>query len=165
MGSHIKLLVDQEMSVRQIQDYLLKNRTEFFTLIEKSSCRKWSKWVKDNSIHVFPCVCPEREVDCIFIETYFELTKVLEVLEKEERCIHELKIYQEIKHNTPAVFEWIIANESFFYEINTFKAELDIKSVNNESITIKLNPVEFESILELKEVYYEHYCTEEFENY
>ncbi len=72
-----------KLSIHHINWWLMKYEDEFYNAIPKSECRKWSKWIDDNSIHIFPCVCPTREQDCIFIELYFELLKVSELEEQE----------------------------------------------------------------------------------
>ncbi len=68
-------------SIHHINWWLMKYEEEFYNAIPKSECRKWSKWVDDNSIHVFPCVCPTREQDCVFIEAFHKSQCVCGLLE------------------------------------------------------------------------------------
>ena len=53
----------------------MKYETEFHNSINSSNCRKWYKWL-NNQEKPFPCVCSIRENDCVFIELYYELSKI-----------------------------------------------------------------------------------------
>src|SRR5690606_41564593 len=76
-------------SIHHINWWLMKYEAEFYEAILKSNCGKWSKGVRDYSIHVYPCVCPTRQQDSIFFELYFELLKT-SALEKNEAYVEKL---------------------------------------------------------------------------
>ena len=54
---------------------LSKYKKHFKYIVVENECRKWFKWVTRNETP-FPCVCLLRNEDCIFAETYYELSKV-----------------------------------------------------------------------------------------
>lgn len=75
--NHIKELINIApiLSVNHIQWWLMKHESEFHNSINSSSCRKWDKWLIRNE-KPFPCACSSRENDCVFIELYYELSKI-----------------------------------------------------------------------------------------
>src|SRR5690554_3509163 len=104
----------QSVSIHHINWWLMKYETEFYDAIPKSDCGKWSKWVKDNTIHVFPCVCPIRVQDCIFIELYFELLRISELETKEVHFGRVLEEYTKIAHNEDAISLWLEKYQSIW---------------------------------------------------
>jgi hypothetical protein len=110
-------------------------------------------------------VCPIRNEDCIFAETYYKFSNVLEISKMEERCAIELTIYQQIKHNKFAIFEWIKANEELLETIIYFSTTIKINSSPERSKVLTLNPLDFENILKLQEVFTEYYYSDDFQNY
>ncbi|WP_033959942.1 hypothetical protein [Psychroserpens jangbogonensis] len=94
-------------SIHHINWWLMKYEAEFYEAISKSNCGKWSKWVRDNSIHVFPCACPTREQECIFIELYFELLKVSELEPKEIFFEKIMKEYKIVQHDEDEINLWL----------------------------------------------------------
>lgn len=153
------------LSINLIQIWLKENTSKFYCSIESTNCRKWSKWTKDNSNIPYPCVCPVRNEDCIFAETYYKFSNVLEISKMEERCAIELTIYQQIKHNKFAIFEWIKANEELLETIIYFSTTIKINSSPERSKVLTLNPLDFENILKLQEVFTEYYYSDDFQNY
>lgn len=157
--------INEQISIIKVKNWLKEYQYVFFQSIQKTSCRKWSKWLNDNSIHLYPCVCPVRNEDCIFVETYFELSKVIEISKMEERCEIELTKYQQIQHNKSAIFEWIKANEGLLEKIIYFSTIIKINSNKEENINVKLNPVHFKNILHLQSIFQTHYYSEQYKNY
>lgn len=157
--------LDNPISINEIKNWLQENNSNFHNSIEKTPCRKWSKWLNDNSTHLYPCVCPIRNEDCIFAETYYKFSNVLEISKMEERCAIELTIYQQIKHNKFAIFEWIKANEELLETIIYFSTTIKINSSPERSKVLTLNPLDFENILKLQEVFTEYYYSDDFQNY
>ena len=156
--------LDNPISINEIKNWLQENNSNFHNSIEKTPCRKWSKWLNDNSTHLYPCVCPIRNEDCIFAETYYKFSNVLEISKMEERCAIELTIYQQIKHNKFAIFEWIKANEELLETIIYFSTTIKINSSPERSKVLTLNPLDFENILKLQEVFTEYYYSDDFQN-
>lgn len=157
--------LNNPISINEIKNWLQENNSNFHNSIEKTPCRKWSKWLNDNSTHLYPCVCPIRNEDCIFAETYYKFSNVLEISKMEERCAIELTIYQQIKHNKFAIFEWIKANEELLETIIYFSTTIKINSNKEENINVKLNPVHFKNILHLQSIFQTHYYSEQYKNY
>ncbi|WP_452221428.1 hypothetical protein [Lacinutrix salivirga] len=143
-----------EYSIHHINWWLIKYEDDFYNAIPKSNCRKWTKWIRDNSIHVFPCVCPIREQDCIFIEMYFELLKASE-LEKKEVHFEKLVIeYNVIKNNETDVSLWLEKYESI-WQNSHFNKIIRIKTSTTPytKIEIPLSNQEFKNIRAFKKLY------------
>lgn len=149
-----QLPTNQTLEVNYIKTWLADNQNYFHFLINESNCRKWSKWVEDNSTHIYPCVCPIREHDCIFIETYYELEKVLE-LHKREDCFKLIVCeYNLIKNDSIVIKEWIekhlkVDEELFFKPIIEIKTQL----YPYKSLQIKLNTEDFKNIIEFQNIF------------
>lgn len=157
--------INEQISIIKVKNWLKEYQHVFFQSTKKTPCKKWSKWLNDNSIHLYPCVCPVRNEDCIFVETYFELSRVIEIFKMEEKCEIELSIYLQIKHNKFAIFEWIKANEGLLEKIIYFSTTIKINSSPERSKVLTLNPLDFENILKLQEVFIEYYYSDELKNY
>lgn len=157
--------LDNPISINEIKNWLQENNSNFHNSIEKTPCRKWSKWLNDNSTHLYPCVCPIRNEDCIFAETYYKFSNVLEISKMEERCEIELTIYQQIRHNKLAVFEWMKANKELLEKIIYFSTTIKINSNPEKPKVLRLKPHEFENILKLQKVFTENYFSGDFQNY
>lgn len=151
------------VSIHRINSWLIKYKDEFDDAISKSNCGKWSKWVRDNSIHVFPCACPSREQDCIFIEMYFKLLKVIELNKREGYYAEQLVIFYSLKNNKDSVIEWVRDNESTFkalkykLKIDSIGVVIDV-GVNNHNerykrIIVRVSKEEFIHTLEFKRIF------------
>jgi len=153
-------------SIHHINWWLMKYEEEFYNAIPKSNCGKWSKWVRDNSIHVFPCVCPTREQDCIFIEMYFELLKTSE-LEKNEVYFEKLvEEYNVIKNSETEVSLWLDKYESV-WQNSHFDEIIRIKTSTTPytKIEIPLSNEEFKNISAFKKLYSRCYYSKEVNNH
>lgn len=63
------------VEMNHILSWLVENENYCKYLINESNCRKWIKWL-NNEEKPFPCVCPIKERDCVFIELFYELKKI-----------------------------------------------------------------------------------------
>lgn len=52
--------------------WLFKYEGVFKKAINNSECAKWRKWYFNNE-KPYPCVCPKREEECLFIDIYKNL--------------------------------------------------------------------------------------------
>jgi hypothetical protein len=148
----------KSVSIHHINWWLMKYEDDFYNAIPKSNCGKWSKWVKDNSIHVFPCACSTREQDCIFIELYFELLKASELEEKEvyfEKLVEE---YRLVKYSEHGISMWLEKYESLWQKTR-FDDIIRIKIINEPytKIQIQLNADDFKNIATFKKLYAKRY--------
>ena len=73
----------QPLELPQIFCWLRKYEKIYQKAVIKSNCRKWHKWSYKGE-KPFPCVCPSGDEDCVFIETYYELAKLLTLHEHEK---------------------------------------------------------------------------------
>lgn len=64
------------LKLNHIHLWLLKHEEEFYKAIELTSCKKWDKWL-ERCDRPLPCCCPTRESECIFIEFYYDLDKII----------------------------------------------------------------------------------------
>lgn len=160
------LAIDSVHNKHQINRWLKMYEKEFYIAIEQTECRKWSKWVRDSNTHLFPCVCPLRVEDCIFIETYFELKLAVDLIEKDDYFKKLLKSYHLIKHNKNAVFEWVKANEdvgsNLFF---TGKVEVKLSQELYDKLVISMDVAEFENLLAFNKIFNTNYYSKEFEKY
>ena len=148
-----QLPTNQTLEVNSIKTWLADNQNYFHFLINESSCRKWSKWVEDKSTHIYPCVCPIREQECIFIEAYYELEKVIELHKRENYFKQLVSEYNLIKNDAGALRKWIakyqkIDEELFFKPI----IEIKIQSNPSRSLMIKLRKEDFKSLIEFQKI-------------
>jgi len=142
------------VSIHHINWWLMKYESDFYDAIPESECGKWSKWVRDNSINVFPCVCPKREQDCIFIELYFEILRVSELEEKEVYFEKILEEYQKAEYNEYAIAIWLKKYQTI-YENSRFDEVIRIKLTTEPytKIEILLSHEEFKCLRAFKKMY------------
>ena len=155
------------INLENIQNWLISNNNKLNDSISTTECYKWTKWQKDNSIHVFPCVCPTRNNECIFIETYYEVQKAFLLIQKEQEYLQALEQYHKIKHNKNAVFEWVKYYKPLGTELLHFNPIIKIK-IKQETYEVKqivLPESELLNLLKFKDIFTEHYCSDEYENY
>ena len=155
------------ISIQELQDnhplkvehtisWLAENENYFYFLINESNCRKWSKWVEDKTIQILPCCCPVREQDCILIETYYKLEKIVELHNNENYFKAIIQDYKIIAKNKEQVSEWykkyqnIASKLAFDTEISIM---LELKQYKNE--IIQLNENEFKNTIELQNIFNE----------
>ncbi|WP_299398682.1 hypothetical protein [uncultured Gelidibacter sp.] len=153
------------MSIHHINWWLLKYEDYFYKAISESECGKWSKWIKDNSIHVFPCACAIREQDCIFIELYHQLLEVSELNKREEFYSEQLIRFSSHKLKKESVIEWVRDNRSYYQEIR-YKLEfdsvgivIDVRVSNHDDtykvMLVKIDKHDFMHAIEFKRIFEE----------
>lgn len=64
------------LKIYDIHMWLIKYEKRFLNVINSTSCGKWHRWFI-NKEQPFPCCCPIRETECLFVELYYELAKVI----------------------------------------------------------------------------------------
>ena len=156
---------NQPLKVEYLKTWLTENENYFYFLINESNCGKWSKWVKDKSILLFPCCCPIREQDCIFIETYYTLEKIVELHNKEDYFKAIIQDYKIIENSTEQVLEWYKKYQNLSYKI-AYSTEISIKLELEPYITVTLKIVEdeFENVMEFKRIIHKIYLEQDDEN-
>ncbi len=160
------LKMNSFISIHHINWWLMKYEAEFYEAISKSNCGKWSKWVRDNSIHVFPCACPIREQDCIFIEMYFELLKASKLEKKEVHFEKLVDEYNVIKNNETEVTLWLEKYESI-WQNSHYDEIIRIKTSTTPytKVEIPLSNEEFKNIRAFKKLYSRCYYSKEINNH
>ena len=166
-SNYIKELISSNsvLKINHIQGWLVKYEDEYRKAIGSTECRKWARYLMIGE-KPFPCVCPTRVEDCIFIELYYELSNVLQIMLQDEVYKNALKPYDTIKHNKNAVFEWVKANENIGRFLS-FKGKIQI-TLNNEPykiLEIALDNSECENVLKFKNIFSSNYYSKEYENY
>ncbi|MEZ4801147.1 MAG: hypothetical protein R2797_00125 [Gelidibacter sp.] len=150
-----------------LQTWLGLNKTKLNQSIFKTKCAKWKKWQEESSLHIFPCACPVRNPECIFIETYYKLENALEIMRNEAVYTEALNSYQRIRDNADAVIEWARAYESLGLGILHFEPNILI-TVQAEPylyISTELPTNDISQLLKFKEIFTECYYSEQYENY
>ncbi len=150
----VNLEIKPSLSIHQINWWLMKYEDEFYDAISKSECGKWSKWVKNNSIHVFPCACPTREQDCIFIELYFELLKVSKLEANELFFESIMDEYNSIQNEEFALRLWLEKYKATFADLKF--VEIIIVKLTTEpytKIAVELNEDDFRNIILFQKTY------------
>lgn len=149
----LELLKYQPIKVEYIKTWLAENENYFYFLINESNCRKWSKWVEDKSTHILPCCCPIREEECIFIETYYKLGKIVELHQKEEYFNLLVTEYKLIRDNKIAVLDWFKIHQNVASEL-VFETNISVmlELEPYKPLKIKLNENEFKYIIEFQKI-------------
>ena len=144
------------IEIEKIKTWLLNYQNQFYLSINKTNCRKWSKWVEDKTAHILPCCCPIREQDCIFIETYYKLQEIVEQYSKEDHFKAIVLGYKQIENNKIEVAKWFKKYQNIALEL-AFETEisimLELKPYKNK--IIQLNENEFKSIIEFQTIFNE----------
>jgi len=155
------------MNIEGLGSWLISHENRLKESIIKTDCYKWTRWQEDNSTHIFPCVCPNRNPECIFIETYYEVQKAYYLIQKEQDYLEALEQYYKIKHNKSAVLEWAKYYEYLGKDILAFNPVIKIK-IQKEPYKVKqivLPKKEMKYLLKFKEIFAEYYYSSEYENY
>lgn len=157
------------LKVIDIEKWLVENRVLLNKAIEDTSCHKWKKWKTDNNLHIFPCIthlCLPLNVECRFIEFYKKLQDFIQTIRTEDFYNNQLEIYERLKHNQNAVFEWIIDIKKYGNELTLIKNEICFNDENDKKyLTFKIDKTELQNLWKFKEIYDENYYSIEFENY
>lgn len=167
----IKRLKSNEMplDINLIMSWLENNKNKLNKAIDISVCHKWKKWRIDTSLHIFPCIpsaCGLRNEECRFVEFYKLLLHYVQTIRSEEFYKKQIEIYQEIKHNKEAIFEWIIDIKEYGNELIFIKKEINFKDENNKNlISFEMNYEKNSNLWKFKNIYQEYNYSLEFENY
>lgn len=146
----------QPLKAEQIKTWLVENENYFNFLISQSSCNKWSIWLEDKSTHMYPCVCSNREQNCIFIETYYQLDRVIQLNQKEEYFKILIQEYQQISSDKIALSEWFNKYKKLASELaydTEISIMLELEPYKTSKIT--LNENEFKNIIEFQNIFNE----------
>lgn len=167
----IKLLQSHNkfIDTNSIKDWLKGNKNTLKNAIENTSCHKWKKWERDNSLHIFPCIthlCVNRNEECRFIEFYKLLMTYINVIREDDFYKNLLEVHNNIKHNQNAVFEWIIDIEKYGKELVLINDEVFFKDEKNKNlILLKIDKRELRNLWIFKKIYEKNYYSLDFENY
>ncbi len=159
---YLEVLVkdNSTLKISAIQDWLEEYENYFKFLIGETSCRKWSKWLEDKSTHIFPCICKLREASCVFIETYYELQKIIDLYYRQEKIAEVLKEFDQIKNNPDLEFEWV---EKYAEIADFFNGKLEIKGEDEKLISFEFDEDEFYTAILFEDIVMEIYITDEYQ--
>ena len=148
------------LKVQHIKSWLFEYENYFKFLIGETGCRKWSKWLEDKSTHIFPCVCKIREESCVFIETYYELEKIMDLYHRQEKIAEVLKEFDQIKNNPDLEFEWV---EKYVDIADFFNGKLQIRREDDKLINFEFDEDEFYTAILFEDIVKEIYITDEYQ--
>lgn len=151
-----ELQKNQPLKVKQIKTWLVENENYVNFLISETNCRKWVEWLQEKSTHIYPCICSNREQNCIFIETYYQLDRVIKLHQKEEYFNILVQEYKQISSDEIALSEWFNKNKKLASEL-AFDTEISIMLELEPYKTSKiiLNEIEFKNIIEFQNIFNE----------
>lgn len=151
-----ELQKNQPLKVKQIKTWLVENENYVNFLISETNCRKWVEWLQEKSTHIYPCICSNREQNCIFIETYYQLDRVIKLHQKEEYFNILVQEYKQISSDEIALSEWFNKNKKLASEL-AFDTEISIMLELEPYKTSKiiLNENEFKNIIEFQNIFNE----------
>lgn len=151
-----ELQKNQPLKVKQIKTWLVENEHYVNFLISETNCRKWVEWLQEKSTHIYPCICYNREQNCIFIETYYQLDRVIKLHQKEEYFNILVQEYKQISSDEIALSEWFNKNKKLASEL-AFDTEISIMLELEPYKTSKiiLNENEFKNIIEFQNIFNE----------
>lgn len=143
-------------NISEIKSWLTDNSEKIKLDISNSNCNKWENWLEDKSTHIYPCICSKREQDCIFIETYYQLDRVIQLHQKEEYFNILVQEYKQIASDNVATSEWFKTHKKLASEI-AFDTEISIMLELEPYKTSKiiLNENEFKNIIEFQNIFNE----------
>ncbi|WP_396189020.1 hypothetical protein [Flavobacterium sp.] len=143
-------------NISEIKSWLNDNSEKIKLEISNSKCNKWENWLEDKSTHIYPCVCSKREQDCIFIETYYQLDRVIQLHQKEEYFKNLVQEYKQIASDNVATSEWFKKHKKLVSE-TAFDTEISIMHEIEpyRTLKIKLNENEFKNIIEFQNIFNE----------
>lgn len=159
---------NQNLEIEQITTWLDEYENYFYFLINETNCRKWSRWQDDKTSHILPCCCPKREEDCIFIELYYELNKLIQLHKKEAYFKNLVDELNQLKNDKTSVIDWVIKARNVYKtdlkylypDSYSFCASTRISDNSDESSPyqvyhVKIKREEFKYALEIKEIFEE----------
>lgn len=143
-------------NISEIKSWLTDNSEKIKLDISNSKCNKWENWLEDKSKHIYPCICSKREQDCMFIETYYKLDRVIQLHQKEEYFKTLLQEYKQIASDNVATSEWLMKHKKLVSE-TAFDTEISImlEIEPYKTSKIKLNENEFKNIIEFQKIFNE----------
>lgn len=149
-------MIKSNLNISEIKSWLTDNSEKIKLDISNSNCNKWENWLEDKSTHIYPCICSKREQDCIFIETYYQLDRVIQLHQKEEYFNILVQEYKQIASDNVATSEWFKTHKKLASEI-AFDTEISIMLELEPYKTSKiiLNENEFKNIIEFQNIFNE----------
>jgi len=132
--------------------------------IQKTPCKKWHKWFYRGEVP-YPCACPVRDEDCIELELYYELKKIINLYNQEayfKQAIEEFRLIN--KQNNTAILSWIKRYQVTGSKL-LFSPTISIlrNPENNDKLIIELNPDEFNTVIQFQELFNTVYYSKEFQ--
>jgi hypothetical protein len=134
------------MNLEEINSFLNEQKNHFLEVVQTNECRKWSKWVARNETP-FPCVCPVRNEECIFAETYYKLSQVAPLFNFEKDCEEAILDFQIIKNDDVLLKDWIEQFEDLYSKISSFKDTIIITISPEPYEKLKIN-INFPTVVE-----------------
>ena len=167
----IKLLKSQNKftDMSSIKYWLKENKNTLKKAIKNTSCHKWKKWERNNSLHIFPCIsnlCEIRNEECRFIEFYKLLITYINTVREDEFYKKLIETHNNIKHNQNAIYEWIIDIEKYGNELVLINDEVIFKDEKDKKlISLKLDKDELRNLWNFKNIYNSNYYSLKFKKY
>lgn len=142
------------LKVEYIKNWLSENEINLHYKVQETNCRKWTKWMKDKSTHIYPCVCPIREQECIFIETYYKLEKIILLHSRESYFRELIQLHMQAGTDNDKILEWFSHYKEEFDGLD-FNEIISITVRNKPYKTEKFNldKMEFNNVIEFQRIF------------
>ncbi|MBK0369813.1 hypothetical protein [Flavobacterium agrisoli] len=146
------------LNVSQIQGWLYKHKKDFENAIRTTSCEKWRSWAEYN-IFPLPCLCYERDKNCLFIEIYKKLLDVLKVHKEELKYNYIVGQYKRVIGDEKRVIEWLKRYEATFNDDISFDGKVTVPLVRsiNKNLILHIDKMQFINVLEFIEIFETNY--------
>ncbi|NVN19430.1 hypothetical protein GUA46_13855 [Muricauda sp. HICW] len=143
------------VKIDNIAEWLAAKTTEINRLVEITSCFKWRRWNSDKSMHVFPCVCPQRENPCASIELYHRVWSVERMLNNEQTCIEAILDHDEVKKGKVTAEHWLKLYSTLFEDVVVLQETFSVTQTKYPERTIEviLPKDEIRHLIYFKELY------------
>lgn len=143
--------------------YLFLSQEDLRKAIAKTPCKKWQAWFKNHEVS-YPCVCPYRDENCIKLEFNYELQKVAQFRKQESLFKQAVDDYSLCNNERDRIIAWVEKYAALGSRL-LFSPTISILNnpQNNTTITIELNPDEFNTIIQFQEIFNSVYYSEEFQ--
>jgi hypothetical protein len=129
--------IKNTMTFSEVDEFILEHEELITDLSKTNECRKWNKWLTQNAF-VYPCVCPSRNEDCIFMEVYHELYKNNELVKYESNCVEALLDYHSIKSDPTSVRTWFRTNYKLKNIVSEYKDSISVVTSKQPTEQLKI---------------------------
>jgi hypothetical protein len=102
----LKNLSKGNLRICRMNWWLLKYEDEFKKAISLTTCSKWKKWFYKGEMPS-PCLCPNRDYLCVFIDLYRELDRLTQIQRLEKKFEYFFNLFEVAKESSELIKTWM----------------------------------------------------------